>query len=152
MGRFSGTNGSVSYTCECGKSGPRPLAQLHKAGKCSGCKTPIPAPASPISVDTKTFDKLLKMSKVPVFVDFWASWCGPCKQVAPEVARVAENVAGETLVLKVDTEANPTLSQRYNVRSIPMFMVFKRGKPVDQRAGAISAGEMQAWLRTSLAG
>lgn len=150
MGRFSGRNGQVTYTCDCGRDGPRPLAQLHKAGKCPGCKAPVPAPNAPIAVDTKTFDKILTMAKVPVFVDFWASWCGPCKQVAPEVATVAANVAGETLVLKVDTEANPTLSQRYDVRSIPMFAVFVRGKPVDQRAGAIRAGEMQAWLRKSV--
>lgn len=149
MGRFRGSNGQVSYTCECGQASPRPMAQLHKAGKCAGCKAPIPAPTSPIAVDTKTFDKILKMSKVPVFVDFWATWCGPCKQVAPEVDRVAEKTAGETLVLKVDTEANPTLSQRYNVRSIPMFAIFKRGKPVDQRVGAMRAGEMQAWLRAN---
>lgn len=150
MGHFSAHSGVVTHICTCGNSAPRPMAQLHKSGKCRKCKDEVPAPTNAIAVDTKTFDKIVKFSKVPVFVDFWASWCGPCKKVAPDVERLAESNAGAALVLKVDTEANPLLSQRFNVRSIPMFMVFVRGKPVDQKVGAIGSGEMQAFLRSHM--
>ena len=146
MSSWEGAKGAINFTCECGKRLQRPLAQLQKAGKCSKCKAEVPPPASAINVDQKTFEKLLKMSKVPLFVDFWASWCAPCKKMAPDVERLAAATSGRALVLKVNTEENPVLSARYNIQSIPNFMIFKGGEPIDQKAGAMDGGWMMDWF------
>ena len=82
---------------------------------------------------------------MPVVVDFWATWCGPCRTVAPEVKKAAQNLAGKALVLKVDTDALADLAQRYQVASIPNFALFSGGRLVRQRAGAIDHRQLEKW-------
>src|SRR6185369_845690 len=110
---------TTDRTCNsCGRVNRIPLARLASAGKCGACKSPLPPQATPIDVGDELFDRIVAASPVPVLVDFWATWCGPCRQAAPEVERAAQQAAGRALVLKVDTDRNPGLSQRFNVRSI----------------------------------
>jgi len=100
----------------------------------------------PLSVGTEEFDDITRNATVPVLVDFWASWCGPCRMVAPEVKRAAEELAGKAVVLKVDTEAHPDLARRYDVQSIPNFVVLAKGNVVRQQAGAVNRQVMRQWI------
>ena len=95
------------------------------------------------------FDEILQSSPVPVLVDFWAEWCGPCRSVAPEVSRTAADMAGRAVVLKVDTDKNQQLAARYNVRGIPNLAVFSGGKLVFQQAGVVGHEAMEGWLRSA---
>jgi len=134
-------------TCaRCGSRNRVPPARLADQGRCGACKEPLPAPAEPLDVDPASFAEIVARARVPVLVDFWAEWCGPCKAAAPEVARTAEQMSGRALVLKVDTDRHTELAQRYNIRSIPSFVVFKGGAPIAQHAGLVDHRRMQTWL------
>ncbi len=104
-----------------------------------------------MAADAATFDGIVKEARVPVFVDFWAEWCGPCKMAAPEVEAVARDLAGRAIVLKVDTERNQDLAARYHIQSIPTFAVFRNGQKVLERSGAVPRTEMLRWIEEAAA-
>ena len=136
-------------TCSaCGAQNRIPADHLADTGRCGRCKAALAASDTPIDVgDVAEFDAIVKGAKVPVLVDFWAAWCGPCRMVAPEVKTVAHDLAGKALVLKVDTEKLPQLAQRYRVQGIPNFVVFKAGAVAHQQAGAMRAPQLMQLVR-----
>jgi thioredoxin 2 len=140
----------VIRTCNvCGQKNRVPGAHLSDTGRCGACKSPLPPVDEPMEVDAQLFDEIIQNSKVPVMVDFWAAWCGPCKMAAPEVAKTAKNMAGRAVVVKVDTERNPELAARFNVRGIPNFAIFRGGRLAFQQAGAVNHEQMENWLTQS---
>jgi thioredoxin 2 len=137
-------------TCKsCGQKNRLAANHLADTGRCGACKNPLPALDEPLQVDTALFDEIIQSSRVPVLVDFWADWCGPCHAAAPEVAQTAKDLAGHAVVLKVDTDRNQQLAARYNVRGIPNFAVFSAGKLVRQQAGVVDHNVMEGWLKSA---
>jgi thioredoxin len=96
------------------------------------------------------FDKLIAESALPVVVDFWAPWCGPCRMMAPELAKVAESTRGKWLIAKVDTEVVPELAERFQISGIPTLMIFSSGRIAGRRSGAMSAPMIQQLVNESI--
>jgi thioredoxin 2 len=144
--------GVVAACSQCGQQNRVAYEKLGEEARCGKCKATLHPPAAPIDAPSlETFDAVTTHSALPVVVDYWAAWCGPCRMVGPELEKIAAQHAGEFLVVKVDTERLPELSARYHIQSIPMMAVFYRGHEKARTVGARPAKDILAFIRQALA-
>jgi thioredoxin 2 len=130
----------------CGQNNRVPPKHLADVGRCGKCQTPFGPLDAPLAVNAGELDAITRDARVPVLVDLWAAWCGPCRRLAPEIEKLAKQMAGKAIVLKVDTEANPDVSRRYEVSAIPTLLIMKDGQLWERRAGLASHAELRRWL------
>ena len=122
---------------ECKAINRIPVRHLADKGKCGKCQTTLPPHAMPIEVTSEAqFDEIVAAARVPILVDFWAAWCGPCRTVAPEVEALADKYGATIKVVKVDVDANQAIAGRYGIRGIPTIGLFEDGKLTKQAVGA----------------
>ena len=140
-------------TCpSCGQKNRLAYDRLGDPVRCGKCKQPLKPPAAPLDMTTTAdFDRLIAGSSLPVVVDYWAPWCGPCRMVAPELEKVAARQAGKAVVVKVNTDQLIDLGERYGILSIPTLAVFAGGREVSRASGARPAADIEKFIEQAAA-
>ncbi len=139
-------NEAVILVCaHCAQLNRIPSSRLGDQPRCGACKQALLSTA-PIALDDRNFERYVGHSELPVVVDFWAAWCGPCKMMAPVFAQAAQRLAPRVILAKVDTEAAPRTAHQYNIRSIPTLVVFRDGFEVARQSGAVDLARLMAFV------
>jgi len=147
----SDERGLVLSCPQCGQGNRLAYERLGSGFRCGNCKTPLTVPAGPVTIPSaNVFASLTSRSALPVLVDFWASWCGPCKMVAPELVKVAQQFSGRWLVAKVNTETLPDVATLYGIQSIPTLAVFRSGREIQRQAGAMPAAGIIQFMQQAV--
>ena len=139
------TTSTQQVACaHCGAVNRIPTARLGDDPDCGRCHQPLLSGA-PVALGDADFDRVVAATTLPVVVDFWAAWCGPCRQMAPQFDAAARQAKGRALFVKVDSDASPQLSQRYGIRSIPTLLRLQGGQEAGRQSGAIPAAQILAF-------
>ena len=126
-----------------------PAARLSDRPTCGKCKRPL-FEGHPVALSDHNFDRYLTRGDLPLVVDFWAPWCGPCQMMAPAYEQAAARIEPRARLGKVDTEQNPMLAQRYGIRSIPTLVIFRGGRQIASQPGAMGLPQLLQWIETYL--
>jgi thioredoxin 2 len=147
---LTGDERGVILDCPaCGTANRMVYGRLDARGRCGGCKGELPRVSLPVVMESgEAFGVLGRESPLPVVIDFWAPWCGPCRMMAPEFAAAARMAAGEMLFVKVNTDEQPELAAPFRIQGIPAFVVLRGGRVAGQASGARSAAQLLAWVRS----
>ncbi|WP_413875812.1 thioredoxin TrxC [Albidovulum sp.] len=138
---------SVKLACAtCGQINRVPVVRLLDAPKCGSCGDPL-VTGKVAELDLATHDRLVTGDELPVVVDYWAPWCGPCRMMAPEFARAAEALKGRARFAKIDTQDHPAVSERLGIRGIPLLILWKNGRELGRLSGARPAAEIAEFVR-----
>jgi thioredoxin 2 len=133
----------------CNATNRAPKDKLKADPDCGKCHQPLLA-AQPDNLNQSAFEAQLLKSDLPLVVDFWAPWCGPCRMMAPAFEKVSQDLHGQARFVKVNTEVEQVLAGRHNIRSIPTLAVFAGGREIVRQAGAMSASDLTRWVSTAL--
>jgi thioredoxin 2 len=132
----------------CASCGAMNRVRIEKAGsgpRCARCKAPLET-GRPVPISDELFDQVVLKSGLPVLVDFYATWCGPCKSLAPVLERIAAAKAGSVLVAKLDTDRSPAISSRFGIQGVPTLILFRDGREVGRQVGAVPAEAIESML------
>jgi thioredoxin 2 len=152
MGVTADRQGVIVSCPSCGRSNRLRYDTLAKTVRCGNCRANLPSLSAPIEIaDSAIFDAAASASSLPLLVDFWAPWCGPCRMVAPELERVARANSGRYLVVKVNTDVVTDVAARFTIRSIPTLALVYKGREIDRLTGVRPASEIEAFAARALA-
>lgn len=124
-----------------------PLAKLKSKPKCGKCGEKLPLGGGPINLTDANFDQTIATSPVPVVVDFWAPWCGPCRMIGPTLEQLAGDMSHDVLIAKLNVDENPRSAAKYQARSIPLLIGFVEGEAVDRQVGALPPPALRSWVK-----